>query len=940
MAEKRRRKKRIITLIVLAVLGALIAVGVIRISKARKELLKAQADRQIASAALEMRSIETTVVGNGTLSEGALVPLYMPKGISVKSVLVKEGDAVEAGQVLAVADHGSVRDAIAELQDAIGDIDEELLALEEKKEETEVLAPVSGHVEKVYVSRGEEAGEAMDKYGALLLIVTDGDRREVRITAISGEITEIPVNEGDQVKQGDVLLKLYAVRDETRRSQLLSEREDIDEVMAHLYALSRTDEIKAGTGGVVREVYIKEGEKVTNPVKPSGENAIDLASALTGGTSGADASMWGGLGLMAAGKTGQPEEDGHFGVLTDGETDGGFVLLHADLSADPDDDVLPAEEGGDIQPVSSETEDDQPEPQDASEAEEPLAGASEDTGGDGGEIIPYDAAVYEEEALDLNGSVESAEELPAEGAAEEEDAAAGGAGSLVFLQGSFFLPIRIPANGDFPMTLEEAQSFLSGVQYHLTQLSWSIGEGDLFAPGGSYTAHVVLETDTENNYYILPDSRLVNVSALGSTGAEYTIIDENGDGLYESLAADVHYEVANTGAADETDGDPSGSVPETGGSPLPGTIDLPDINMGDINLPDVNGGTITLPDVTAGTITLPDGTKIPGDISTDSIVWPEGLDLSGLLGGLAGQSGGADLSSLLGGAAGQTGSTDLSSLLGNLSGQSGNADLSSLLGNLSGQNGNAGLASLLGAGGANPLAALQGAGLNGADLSSLLAGQSAGIDLSQLGTQGLSSGSLITGSYGGLAGTYAGKAASFADAEAFSISTGETMDVTISVNEMDILSVEKGQKATLVLDALEGESFDGVVTEIAASGTNAGGVTKYDVTVSTKKEARMRPDMSCTVTISIAKEDHVPVLPAQAITTEQGKNYVYTERNEDGTLGGKVEVVTGMADGEYVEVKSGLSDGQVVYYRNKSVNLFDMRMDAMNEMYGQTESAG
>jgi hypothetical protein len=39
-------------------------------------------------------------------------------------------------------------------------------------------------------------------------------------------------------------------------------------------------------------------------------------------------------------------------------------------------------------------------------------------------------------------------------------------------------------------------------------------------------------------------------------------------------------------------------------------------------------------------------------------------------------------------------------------------------------------------------------------------------------------------------------------------------------------------------------------------------------------------------------------------------------------------------------VKSGLSDGQVVYYRNKSVNLFDMRMDAMNEMYGQTESAG
>ena len=160
------------------------------------------------------------------------------------------------------------------------------------------------------------------------------------------------------------------------------------------------------------------------------------------------------------------------------------------------------------------------------------------------------------------------------------------------------------------------------------------------------------------------------------------------------------------------------------------------------------------------------------------------------------------------------------------------------------------------------------------------------------------------------------------------------MNVSIAINELDILSVQAGQTAEISLDAIEGETFEGTVKEVAATGSNTGGSTKYNVTIDIPRDSRMREDMSCTVSILISEAEDIPVIPSAAIFTEQGKNYVYTEKAEDGTLGGKTEIGTGIADGEYVEIKSGLSEEQTVYYRNKSLNFFDMSM-GMNGQFSQ-----
>ena len=167
----------------------------------------------------------------------------------------------------------------------------------------------------------------------------------------------------------------------------------------------------------------------------------------------------------------------------------------------------------------------------------------------------------------------------------------------------------------------------------------------------------------------------------------------------------------------------------------------------------------------------------------------------------------------------------------------------------------------------------------------------------------------------------------------------ETMEITIAVNEMDILSVNKGQSAEITLDALPGKSFEGLVTNISSTGTNTGGATKYDVTVEVPKDPDMRSDMSCTVSILVSEADDVNVIPSAALITEQSKNYVYTELSPEGTLIGRTEITTGISDGEYVEVKDGLSEDQTVYYRQKSVNLLEKSMEAMGG-YTQSQVAG
>ena len=194
---------------------------------------------------------------------------------------------------------------------------------------------------------------------------------------------------------------------------------------------------------------------------------------------------------------------------------------------------------------------------------------------------------------------------------------------------------------------------------------------------------------------------------------------------------------------------------------------------------------------------------------------------------------------------------------------------------------------------------------------------SAGVSVSG-GSQGGSSG---TGSVSGsLVSTSASTSSGSTDSTAgnqvvaFTVSPDESMTLSISVDELDILSVEKGQSADITFDALEDQTFTGTITSISDTASVSGGVAKYTVEIQVPRDENMRVGMNASATIKVEEKQDILLLPSIALQEKGETTFVYTSQEEDSTLSGEVEVETGLSDGSRVEIISGLSEGDTVYY--------------------------
>lgn len=145
------------------------------------------------------------------------------------------------------------------------------------------------------------------------------------------------------------------------------------------------------------------------------------------------------------------------------------------------------------------------------------------------------------------------------------------------------------------------------------------------------------------------------------------------------------------------------------------------------------------------------------------------------------------------------------------------------------------------------------------------------------------------------------------------------MVLAVSVDELDINSVELGQEATVELDAIEDETFTGEVTAIGDTASASGGVAKYTVSLTIPKDDRMKQGMNASATITIDSRENVVTIPVNALQEEGSKVFVYTEQDDDGNLSGEKGVTTGLSNGTTVEITDGLEEGETVYY-NKTGN--------------------
>ena len=183
------------------------------------------------------------------------------------------------------------------------------------------------------------------------------------------------------------------------------------------------------------------------------------------------------------------------------------------------------------------------------------------------------------------------------------------------------------------------------------------------------------------------------------------------------------------------------------------------------------------------------------------------------------------------------------------------------------------------------------------------------------------------------------------------------MEVSVEVNENDIIKVHKNDTALIEVDAYMDKKFKGIVTEIAnssnATGISVDQVTNFVVKIRMLRESYnylltennlipFRPGMSASVDIQTRRVKNAISIPIQAVTTrnkdsvstktngdeeyevsvqneneeketkkpeEKIKEYVFTM---DKGVVKQLEVKTGIQDNDYIEITSGIKKGEII----------------------------
>lgn len=166
------------------------------------------------------------------------------------------------------------------------------------------------------------------------------------------------------------------------------------------------------------------------------------------------------------------------------------------------------------------------------------------------------------------------------------------------------------------------------------------------------------------------------------------------------------------------------------------------------------------------------------------------------------------------------------------------------------------------------------------------------------------------------------------------ISNPDIYEVSMLIDQVDIVKIDKWQEAEIVFDAYPWYSVTGQITTIDPTPVTSAGVVSYYVKIALEKaEKRMYDGMTVTVNITIEKKDDVLVVPTTAIQTIRENTTVLV--NNSGTVV-PTPVEVWITDGIQSEIISGLYLGDVIsltsYITSAATSSQDSEMASMQSM--------
>lgn len=143
----------------------------------------------------------------------------------------------------------------------------------------------------------------------------------------------------------------------------------------------------------------------------------------------------------------------------------------------------------------------------------------------------------------------------------------------------------------------------------------------------------------------------------------------------------------------------------------------------------------------------------------------------------------------------------------------------------------------------------------------------------------------------------------------FRVADYNVMQITITVDELDIARTRVGQQAAITLDALPGRPYQGKVIKINPEGVFRNDIATFEVTVQVENPRGLMAGMNSTVNIVVEERNNVLFVPAQAVQVQRGRAAVQVREGEQAV---QKEVQIGLRTAQQVEIVSGLSEGDKV----------------------------
>ena len=147
-------------------------------------------------------SINTELIGGGTLAEEDAVTVSVPTAVKLTKLLVSNGQTVTEGTPIASVDRVTVMTAISQVQETLEYLSGEIEDASDVSTTEKVNALAGGIVKIIYTEKGESVQKVMLDHGALAVLSLDGLMAvdlEVESTLAVGPAVTVTLSDGAAV---------------------------------------------------------------------------------------------------------------------------------------------------------------------------------------------------------------------------------------------------------------------------------------------------------------------------------------------------------------------------------------------------------------------------------------------------------------------------------------------------------------------------------------------------------------------------------------------------------------------------------------------------------------------------------------------------------------------------------------------------------------------